>query len=84
MKKLSVRTLLLLTLGAGILLSVFTYESTSASMFNSFLLLLAFAIPGGSWGYDIWSSSRGVVAGCCVSATLGMVFLSAFVVMGGV
>lgn len=82
MKKLSIRTMLLLTLGAGMLLSIFTYGATSANMFHS-LLVLAFAIPGASWGYDITKSSRGIVVGCCVSATLGTVFLSAFVLIGG-
>lgn len=82
MKKLSIRTMLLLTLGFGILFSIFTYGSTSANMFHS-LLVLAFAIPGASWGYDVTRSSRGLVVGCCVSATIGTVLLSAFVLMGG-
>lgn len=82
MKKLSIRTMLLLTLGMGILFSIFTYGSTSANMFH-FLLVLAFAIPGASWGYDVTRTSRGLVIGCCVSATIGTVLLSAFVLMGG-
>lgn len=74
--------MLLLTLGMGILFSIFTYGSTSANMFH-FLLVLAFAIPGASWGYDVTRTSRGLVIGCCVSATIGTVLLSAFVLMGG-
>ena len=74
--------MLLLTLGMGILFSIFTYGSTSANMFH-FLLVLAFAIPGASWGYDVTRTSRGLVIGCCVSATIGTVLLSAFVFMGG-
>lgn len=82
MNKLSIRTLLLVTLGVGILLSIFTYGSTSANMFHS-LLVLAFAIPGASWGYDMTRTSRGLVVGCCTSATVGTVLLSAYVLMGG-
>ena len=82
MKKMSIRTLLLLTLGAGILLSIFTYGSTSANMFHS-LLVLAFAIPGASWGYDITRTSRGLVVGCCASAVIGTVVLSTFFLLGG-
>ena len=74
--------MLLLTLGMGILFSIFTYGSTSANMFH-FLLVLAFAIPGASWRYDVTRTSRGLVIGCCVSATIGTVLLSAFVLMGG-
>ncbi len=82
MKKLSIRTLLLLTFGCGVLLSIFTYGASSANMFHT-LLVLAFAVPGASWGYDIRRTSRGAVIGCCLSAAAGTVLLSAFVLMGG-
>ena len=82
MKKLSIRTLLLLTMGAGMLITIFTRGASSANMFHT-ILVLAFAIPGASWGYDQSNSSRGLVVGCCVSATLGTILLSAFVLAGG-
>ena len=44
MKKLSIRTLLLLTMGAGMLITIFTRGASSANMFHT-ILVLAFAIP---------------------------------------
>ena len=82
MKKVSIRTLLLLMLGVAMLISIFTKGASSANAFHT-ILVLAFAIPGASWGYDQSRSSRGLVIGCCVSATLGTVLLSLFVLAGG-
>jgi hypothetical protein len=82
MGKLSIRTMLLLTLGFAILFSIFEYGSSSDDMFH-FLAVLAFAIPGASWGYDISKNSRGLVVGTCVSAVAGALLLSAFVLAGG-
>lgn len=82
MNKISIRTMLLLTFGVGILLSIFSYGARSANQFHA-LLVLAFAIPGASWGYDIVPSSRGAVIGCSLSAIVGTVLLSVFVLAGG-
>lgn len=82
MKNISIRTLLLLTLGFGILFSIFNFGAQSANAFHT-LLVLAFAIPGASWGYDVSPSSRDAAIGCCVSAIAGTVLLSAFVLAGG-
>ncbi len=46
-------------------------------------LVLAFAIPGASVGYDVRGISRGIVIGICVSAIVGTIALSAFVLLGG-
>ena len=82
MKTIGIRTMLLLTLGVGILLSIFSYGALSANERHT-LLVVAFAIPGASWGYDMIPTSRGAVAGCCASAILGSVLLSIFVLAGG-
>ena len=82
MKKVSIRTLMLLMLGMAMLITIFTKGASSANMFHT-ILVLAFAIPGASWGYDQSNSSRGLVIGCCLSATVGTVLLSLFVLMGG-
>ena len=74
--------MLLVMLGCGMILRIFTYGAGSADIFHM-LLVLAFAIPGASWGYDIQPNSRGMVLGWCISATVGAVLLSLFVLAGG-
>lgn len=64
------------------LVSIFTYGASSANSFHT-MLVLAFAIPGASIGYDVNHKSRSAVIGCCVSAVVGTVLLSAFVLLGG-
>ena len=51
MAKISIRTLMLITLGVAMLIAIFTGGASSANMFHT-ILVLAFAIPGASWGYD--------------------------------
>ena len=82
MYKLSIRTLMLVTLGFAMLITIFTRGASSANMFH-LILVLAFAIPGASWGYDQNQNSRGLVIGFCASAVIGTVLLSAFVLLGG-
>ena len=82
MNKLSIRTLMLTTLGFAMLISIFTRGAFSANVFH-FVLVMAFAIPGASWRYDQSRSSRGLVIRCCASATVGTVLLSVFVLIGG-
>ena len=43
------------------------------------LLVLGFAIPGGSWGYDIGRDSRSAAIGTCAAALAGTLLASAMV-----
>ena len=79
---LSIRTLMLMTFGIAMLISIFNFGAVSANMFHT-QLVLAFAIPGASIGYDICGNSRGGVIGACLSAIIGTVLLSAVVLLGG-
>ena len=82
MAKISIRTLMLITLGAAILFTIFTQGASSVNMFHT-LLVLAFAIPGASWGYDRNPTSRSVAIGLCTWATVGVLVLSAYFLLGG-
>ena len=82
MVKISIRTLMLVTLGVAMLFTIFTNGASSANMFHT-ILVLAFAIPGASWGYDRNPTSKSVVIGLCTWAVVGAVVLSAFVLIGG-
>ena len=73
---------MLMTLGAAMLITIFTSGASSANMFHT-ILVLAFAIPGASWGYDRSPTSWSVVIGLCVWAVVGALVLSAFVLIGG-
>lgn len=76
--RLSMRTLLLSMLGGCMLLALFTQGASSAVVGHS-ILVVGFAIPGASWGYDITRSSRGAVIGLIATATLGTLVVSASV-----
>ena len=82
MAKISIRTLMLITLGLAMLITIFTGGASSANMFHT-VLVLAFAIPGASWGYDRNPTSRSAVIGLCTWAVVGAVVLSAYVLIGG-
>lgn len=73
---------MLITLGIALLITIFTRGASSANMFHT-ILVLAFAIPGASWGYDRQRTSRSLVIGLCVWATVGALVLSAYVLIGG-
>ena len=81
MAKVSIRTLMLITLGIAMLIAIFTRGASSANAFHT-ILVLAFAIPGASWGYDRNPTSRSAVVGLCVWATVGTLVLSAYVLLG--
>ena len=51
MAKISIRTMMLVTFGVGLLAVLFTRGAPSVDAFHT-ILVLAFAIPGASWGYD--------------------------------
>ena len=73
---------MLVTLGIAMLVSIFTYGASSVTMFHT-ILVLAFAIPGASWGYDCKPTSRSVALWLCVWATVGTLVMSAYVLMRG-
>ena len=45
------------------------------------VLVLAFAIPGGSIGYDIGRSSRSTAIGVCIAAVAGTIVLGGAVLL---
>ena len=76
----SLRTLMLTVTGFAILCGVFAAHGINATMAH-LLLVLAFAIPGGSYGYDLGRSSRNVAVGTSVAAVVGTIALSARVLI---
>jgi len=82
MIKLSIRTLMLVMLGIALLITIFTNGAPSANIFHT-VLVLAFAIPGASWGYDRNPTSRSAAIGLCVWAIVGTLVLSAYVLLSG-
>jgi hypothetical protein len=78
MSRFSLRTLLLATFGFATLCGLFTSRGLSADLFHA-LLVLAFAIPGGSYGFDVTRSSRGIAVGSSVAAVMGTVLISALI-----
>jgi hypothetical protein len=79
-KRYSLRTLLLVFLGAAVLCGLFTSRGWHATAFHT-LLVLAFAIPGGSYGFDIGRNSRSVAVGTSVAAVSGTVLVCAVVLI---
>jgi hypothetical protein len=80
MIRFSLRTLLLVTMGFAILCGLFTSRGMDATLFHT-LLVLAFAIPGGSFGFDVGRSSRSIAVGTSVSAVLGTLLVAAAVLV---
>ena len=78
MSKFSLRTLLLATFGFAMLCGLFTSRGMNADLFHA-LLVLAFAIPGGSYGFDVTRTSRGIAVGSSVAAVAGTVLVSALI-----
>lgn len=81
MRGFSIRSLMLITLGAAMLIGIFSFGA-SVNRFHM-QLVIAFAIPGASLGYDRWRTSRGVVIGTCISAVLGTVLVSSVILLIG-
>jgi hypothetical protein len=80
--RFSIRTLLLTTVGFAILCGLFNSRGLrmSAEAVHT-LLVLAFAIPGGSYGYDVGGNGRSAAVGTCVAAVLGTLIVSAIVLI---
>ncbi len=74
----SIRSLMLITLGLALFLSICTQGAASENLFH-LILVLSFAIPGGSLGYDRNRTSRGVAIGTSVGAIAGTLAVSALV-----
>ncbi len=76
----SLRTLMLAMMGCSFLLGLFTTSGWNANAAH-LLLVLAFAIPAGSFAFDVWHTRRSVVIGTCVGAILGTLLISAAVLI---
>jgi hypothetical protein len=74
----SLRTLMLAITGVGLLLALIVSLRVTPTV-GHLLLVLAFAIPSGSYGYDIGGSSRSAVVGTVVGAIGGTIAISVFV-----
>ena len=80
MKRFSLRTLMLGVMGFAILCGVFHSRGLNVNVVH-LLLVLAFAIPGASYGYDIGRSSRSAVIGTCTAAVGGTLLVSVYVLI---
>jgi hypothetical protein len=80
MIRFSLRTILLATMGFAMLCGLFTSRGWNATVFHT-LLVLAFAIPGGSYGFDIGRSSRSAAIGTSIAAVAGTLVVSAVVLI---
>ncbi len=78
--RFSLRTLMLTVLGFAMLCALFTCGGVPRLVGHT-ALVLAFAIPGGSFGFDIGRSSRSVVVGVCVASVAGTLVLGASVLV---
>lgn len=81
--RVSIRTVGFTMLSVCLLLAIYT-QGASSPLASHTTLVLAFAIPGGSWGYDITQTSRGAAIGLIATAIIGTVTLSALVLLNEV
>lgn len=72
--------MMLIMLSVAMLITIFTRGASSVNAFHT-ILVLAFAIPGASWGYDRNPTSRSVAMGLCIWAVVGTLVLSAYVLV---
>ena len=80
MSGFSLRTMMLAVMGCAMLVAVFTTRVWSVDVAH-LLLVLAFAIPGGSLAYDYRRTSRSIVIGTCLAATVGTCLLAVLVLI---
>lgn len=80
MRGFSLRTLLLAMMGLSVLCALFTTSGWNADAAH-LLLVLAFAVPAGSLGFDRWHTRRSVVVGACAGAIAGTIFISTLVLI---
>jgi hypothetical protein len=66
--------------GMGLLLALIVSIRVTPTV-GQLLLVLAFAIPGGSYGYDIDASSRSAAVGTVLGAVGGTITISVFVLV---
>lgn len=77
-RRISIRTVFLTMLSVCLLLAFYT-QGASSPLAGHTTLVIAFAIPGGSWGYDVTQTSRGAAIGTITTAIIGTVALSVLV-----
>jgi hypothetical protein len=80
MSRFSLRTLLLATMGVAMILQLLVSRGMNATVAH-LLLVCAFALPGGSFGYDIGRTSRSAAIGTSLAAILGTLMISAAVLL---
>ncbi len=80
MRGFSLRTLMLTMMGCSFLFALFTTSGWHPDVAH-LLLVLAFAIPAGSFAFDRWHTRRSVVIGTCVGAVAGTLLISAAVLI---
>ena len=80
MQRFSLRTLLLAVMGFAILCGLLTSRGLSATTVHA-LLVVAFAIPGGSYGHDVGRTSWSMTIGTSAAAVLGTLLVSAAVLI---
>jgi len=73
--RFSIRTLMLAMLGGSILCALFTTGGWDPN-FGHLLLVLAFAMPAGSWAFDVYGTERAAAWGTCAGAIFGTVCVS--------
>ena len=69
---------MLSTLGSAMFLKLCVSGASSVLMYHT-ILVLAFAIPSGSWAYDRTRTSRGAAIGICLGATIGTIAISTLI-----
>lgn len=78
MQGFSLRTLMLFTGGMAMVCGVFTMGGVPVVVIH-LMLVLAFAVPGGSLGFDMGGTSRSTAVGTCVGAVAGTLIVAAVV-----
>jgi hypothetical protein len=76
----SLRTLMLTVFGFALILGLFT-SGGMAPIAAHTVLVLAFAVPGGSIGYDLGRTSRSTAVGICLASVAGTLALGGAVLL---
>ncbi len=80
MNGFSLRTMMLVVMSAAILCALFTTGGWNANTAH-LLLVLAFAIPGGSLAFDRRPTHRSAIIGTCISAVIGTCVMSILILV---
>jgi len=79
--KVSILSLLLLTLGVALLIGLFTVGAQSDDIYHA-QFVLAFAIPGASLAYDRFQTAKSIMMGFIFAGVGGAVTLSIMILTG--